>query len=129
MFFYPTPPFPLCQYGGRKKVSDGKRKREEVTGNKEGGRTVGEQATVSQTQGIAAEFAKRSEVNWSGKPDPAQRGCAQKPNIKANITCQPRMQAPFSSQRQRLKPRSRYASAERIETRWRAPWQMANCAY
>jgi hypothetical protein len=29
-------------------------------------------------QGIEAEFTKRSEVNWSGKPDPAQRGCAQK---------------------------------------------------
>jgi hypothetical protein len=50
----------------------------------------------SQTQGIEAEFAKRSEANCSGKPDPAQRGCAQKPNIKANITCQPRMQSAFA---------------------------------
>jgi hypothetical protein len=31
--------------------------------------------------------------NWSGKPDPAQRGCAQKPNIKAKIVCRPRMQS------------------------------------
>jgi hypothetical protein len=48
-------------------------------------------AAGGQTQGIEAEFTKRSEVNWSGKPDPAQRGCAQKINIKTNTGFQPRM--------------------------------------
>jgi hypothetical protein len=28
-------------------------------------------AGCDAAQGIEAEFAKRSEVNWSGKPDPA----------------------------------------------------------
>jgi hypothetical protein len=35
---------------------------------KPAGGLVWEQAAVSQTQGIEAEFAKRSEANWSGKP-------------------------------------------------------------
>jgi hypothetical protein len=50
-------------------------------------------AGCDAAQGIEAEFTKRSEVNWSGKPDPAQRGCAQKTNIKANTGFQPRMQS------------------------------------
>jgi hypothetical protein len=52
-------------------------------------------------QGIEAEFAKRSEANWSGKPDPAFGGDAPKnqngkPDLKQNAAYSRVCQMPFS---------------------------------
>jgi hypothetical protein len=65
-------------------------------------------ATASQAQGIEAEFAKRSEANWSGKPDPAFGGGAPKnqkgkPDIKPNAAPCRVCQSPFSDQKHGVK--------------------------
>jgi hypothetical protein len=71
-------------------------------------------AGCDAAQGIEAEFAKRSAVNWSGKPDPAQRGCAQKPKIKAKSVCQARMQSAVFVPKAEAEVCFRYANAKRI---------------
>jgi hypothetical protein len=80
---------------------------------------------VGQTQGIEAEFTKRSEVNWSGKPDLAQRGCAQKTNIKANTDWQPRMQTLLSDPKAEVETRFGNVGAERmcLHDKWQARMQ------
>jgi hypothetical protein len=53
-------------------------------------------------QGIEAEFAKRSEANWSGKPDReagAPKNQKGKPDIKPNPALSRLCQMPFSDQR------------------------------
>jgi hypothetical protein len=59
-------------------------------------------------QGIGAEFAKRSEANWSGKPDPAFGGGAPKnqkgkPDFKSNTAYSRVCQTPFADPKARSK--------------------------
>jgi hypothetical protein len=57
-------------------------------------------------QGIEAEFAKRSEANWSGKPDReagAPKNQNGKPDIKPNTALSRVCQKPFSDQRRGVK--------------------------
>jgi hypothetical protein len=57
-------------------------------------------------QGIEAEFAKRSEANWSGKPDReagAPKNRKVKPDIKPNSALSRVCQPPFSDLKARSK--------------------------